>query len=402
MTALFRTRRRAEEFAAALEDHPSRVSSELQQLVGVAAALRSSPHDTEARPRADFTAELRSRLMAEAERTLTPGGASLALPVRQRGARERRLVAAASAVVLLGGSAGMAAAAQHSLPGEALYPIKRGLERAQAELSVSSAGKGQDLLEQANDRLTEVETLLAGDSLTSGPRVPQTISDFTAAAQEGARLLMASFEETGDPDDIVAVREFTANGINLLRDLARTAPPEAQDELAAAALALGQIDQQASALCDTCADQLPDLEVPGMFLAAAEADRALTVVTGRPLDNSHPFVIDKVTTVQPETSLLDLTPASGRPSTEGETDADADEQSAEEPSGDSSAPSSPGLGLPDGDTDASTGGGSDVTTDVTKKVTEGTKKAVDDTVGDITDGLSGVVETVLPDPFATP
>ena len=56
-------------------------------------------------------------------------------PVRTRGKRERRLVAVASAAVLLGGTAGMATAAQNALPGEALYPIKRGIEKAEAGLS---------------------------------------------------------------------------------------------------------------------------------------------------------------------------------------------------------------------------------------------------------------------------
>ena len=111
---------------------------------------------------------------------LVPSSAPLTLPVRQRGPRERRLVAAASVVVLFGGTASMAAAAQQALPGEALYPIKRGLEQAEAGLSVSTAGKGQDLLRQANDRLGEVEDLLATGSLTAAPQVPGTLEDFTS------------------------------------------------------------------------------------------------------------------------------------------------------------------------------------------------------------------------------
>ena len=378
MTALFSTRRRAEEFAAALDGRNSVLTGELQELVGVATALRS--HDTleAARPRDDFATDLRSRLMAEAERVLVPGDSPLALPVRQRGPRERRLVAAASVVVLFGGTAGMAAAAQQSMPGEALYPIKRGIERAEAGLSMSTAGKGQDLLEQANDRLAEVENLLAGDSLTAAPRVPQTLTDFTEQAQEGSGLLMASFEETRDPATIISVREFTANAITLLQDLARTAPAEAQDELAAAAMALSDIDRQASALCGGCATDIPELEVPDIFLAAAEVDRAFAVVDGRLLDNSHPFIVGKRSEKQPEDALTSATGDAGAGFT------------PEAPTGDDT--SSPTFGLPDNETDVSKGN---------KDAKKAVEKAVDDTVGQITDGLAGVVETVLPDPLKT-
>jgi hypothetical protein len=312
--------------------------------------------------------------MAEAERVLVPSAAPLTLPVRQRGPRERRLVAAASAVVLLGGTAGMAAAAQQALPGEALYPIKRGLERAEAGLSVSTAGKGQDLLQQANDRLDEVGNLLADGSLTAAPRVPQTLEDFTDQALEGSGLLMTSFQETRDPAAIIAVREFTAHGVTLLQDLARTAPPEAQDELTAAALALGDIDAQANDLCGSCASDLPELEVPGIFLAAAEVNRAISVTNGRFLDNSHPFIVDK-------RSVKRTTEAIRPPATDGGGTATADAPSAD-------GTSAPSLGLPGSDTEVSKGD-------------KDVKKAVDDTVGQITDGLSGVIETVLPDPLNT-
>ncbi len=372
MTALFSTRRRAEEFAAAVDGRDSNPTGELRDLVGVASALRSYDSLAQARPRDDFASDLRARLMAEAEHVLVPSSAPLTLPVRQRGPRERRLAAAASVVVLVGGTAGMAAAAQQALPGEALYPIKRGLEHAEAGLSLSTAGKGQDLLNQANDRLGEVETLLSSGSLTATPQIPGTLEDFTRQAQQGSDLLMASFEETQDPQTIVSVREFTAHGITLLQDLARTAPPEAQDELAAAALALGDIDRNASDLCGSCAGDLPALEVPGIFLAAAEVDRALQVVDGRflELDNSHPFIVDRRVRAASE-DLADTAVPSESPSP-------------------TASPTGSGSEVLPGDTEVASGD-----QDVVKK----TKKTVDDTVGQITDGLSGVVSTILPDPL---
>ena len=140
-------------------------------------------------PREEYTRELRDRLMAEAESLLTPANAALTLPTRTRGARERRIAVAASVAVLVGGTATMATAAQSAIPGDTLYPVKRGIERAEAGLSLSPGGKGQDLLAQANDRLTEVEGLLASDSFQSEPRVPGTLAEFRGAADEGSALL---------------------------------------------------------------------------------------------------------------------------------------------------------------------------------------------------------------------
>lgn len=373
MTSLFSMRKRAEEFAAAVDGRSTARSGEVQALVGVATALRSHHDaDLDAMPRADFAADLRARLMVEAEQVLTPG-ASLVLPPRRHGARERRLVAAASAVVLLGGTASMAAAAQNALPGEALYPIKRGLERAEAGLSVSPAGKGRDLLHQANDRLDEVEGLLSGDSLATA-RIPATLQDFGNQAEEGADLLMASFEENRDPSAIQAVREFAADGIVLLQDLARTAPASAQDELTEAALLLSAIDGQASALCSSCAAGIPALEVPDIFLAAAEVDRAMELVDAATLDNSHPVEVDKRILEQPENSVQSAGP-----------DSDGGYGTPDAPQ----TPTAPD-GSPDGDGL------------VDDKQVAKTNKEIDETVegtveGTI-DGITGIVGTLLPDP----
>jgi hypothetical protein len=290
MTSLLSARKRAEEFATAVDGQArsAKHSAEVAGLLGTVATLRG--HE-QVQPRQEFVAELRERLLAEATTVLNPVNSSLALPVRQRGLRERRLVAAASAFVLIGGTAGMAAAAQSALPGQALYPVKRGIEQAQTGLSFSDAGKGHDLLNQANDRLEEVQGLLANGS--SAPEVPATIDDFTVAANRGADLLMASFQDNRDPATIVSLREFTAHGVTELQQLARTAPPEADNELATAALALTEIDARASSLCQSCASGLPSLQVPQILLTAADVERALVKGRSADLDNSHPVVVDR-------------------------------------------------------------------------------------------------------------
>ncbi|HLN77390.1 MAG TPA: DUF5667 domain-containing protein [Nocardioidaceae bacterium] len=295
MTSLFQARRSAEEFAAAVDggaENRAPHSPELTTLLQLVATMRDQPPVA---PRPEFAGELRSRLMREAETALQPETANLLLPSRPRGRRERRLVAAASAFVLIGGTTTMAAAAQSSLPGDALYPIKRSIESAEARLSTSNAGKGKDLLHQANDRLTEVKGLVAADTVQGTPRVPETLAAFSDSADQGSRLLFESFRENGDPQSIVEVRSFTTQGISQLEALADTVPADAQDELAAAAILLHDIDGEAASLCGTCASDLPSVEVPGIFLAHAEADRALALAATSKLQNSHPVVVHKDT-----------------------------------------------------------------------------------------------------------
>lgn len=293
MTSLFTARRRAEEFAAAVDGGaPSSVdhAPAVADLVRVATLLRT--HEAPM-PRPEFSQDLRSRLMTEAETVLHPESARLLLPVRTRGPRERRLVAAASVAVLVGGTASMAAAAQDALPGELLYPVKRGIEQAEAELSLTPAGKGRDLLSQASDRLVEVRGLLAKDSVTSEPQIPATITDFARQADEGSQLLLDSFRETRDPAAVVAVHTFAVEGVAALEEMSNDVPPEAQDEITDAALLLRDIDAVATELCSTCTEGTPTLELPGIFLARAEVDRAMATATAHRLDNSHPVVVDK-------------------------------------------------------------------------------------------------------------
>lgn len=327
MTSLFQARRRAEEFAAAVDGQaPGRQAGgqEVTTLLALVGALRDQ---AAAEPRAEFASDLRSRLMLEAETALRPETANLLLPVRERGRRERRLVAAASAFVLIGGTTTMAAAAQSSLPGDALYPIKRGIEGVEAGLSMSDAGKGKDLLNQASDRLLEVEGLIGASAFQDEPRVPATLADFSDSATEGSTLLFESFRETADPEAIVTVRSFAAEGIATLEALAAEVPDEAQDELAAAATLLSEIDAEAAGLCSTCAPDLPAVEVPGIFLARAEVDRALALAAGTVLDNNHPVVVRRP--AAPATpGPADVTPAPEAPTTDGPT---ADAPAAPEP-----------------------------------------------------------------------
>lgn len=376
MTPMFQTRRRVEDFAAAVDGASAgrhARGGEVTTLLEVVAALRDQ---APVEPRPEFAQDLRTRLMLEAETALEPASATLLLPVRRHGRRERRLAAAATAFVLVGGTTTMAAASQSALPGDALYPIKRGIERAEAELNLSHAGKGEDLLGQASDRLVEVEGLLSTSSPQAEPRIPETLAEFSESAAEGSELMFEAFGATGDPDTIVTVRTFTAEAIATLESLAADVPAEAQGELTAAAVLMSDIDSEAASLCSGCAPELPVVEVPGVLLARAEVDRALELAGSRELDNNHPVVVPKDTAG----SLREAAGVAPPPAP------------AEDPATDAAPAPAPALPSPTWQPEAwpkllpGLEGDSGTTT-----------KNNDGAVDDVTDTLGQTVETILPD-----
>jgi hypothetical protein len=305
-------RRRAEELAAALDGQQAADAAvggpvdrspsgsaggsvrgsgrdELHALVGVATALRSL---TPVEPRPEHVTALRERLMEEAESLFSPEMQKLRVPPRPKGARERKLVAAAAAVLLIGGTASVATAAQDALPGQALYPIKRSIERAQTEIASSPAGKGRTLLGQAGDRLDEVSGLL-DRSPVSDTEISGTLTDFRTEARDGATLLLGSFRSSGDRSSVTTVRFFAARSLQRLETMARQAPDSSRPAFAAAAVTLRNLDAQASSVCATCAAGLPALKVPQLLLVRAEVQQALQKAGSAPLDNSHPVVVSK-------------------------------------------------------------------------------------------------------------
>jgi hypothetical protein len=257
------TRRRAEEFATLVEtDEPTRDASSYADLLRVVGGLRSVPA-----PVADpvFVASLRERLLVEAESVLAQAAAArddedarlrLTPTTTRSRRRHRRLAAAVSGVVLVGGTATVAVAAQSALPGDGLYPVKRGLENAHAGVTFDKAARGRLLLGDASTRLDEVAELSrvqGGDTAQVGP----TLDAFTQQALEGSQLLVEDYQATGDRSSITAVRTFAATSMARLRALQTAVPHDSLDQLLQAAQAVSQIHQTSSQACPTCAG--PDL-----------------------------------------------------------------------------------------------------------------------------------------------
>jgi hypothetical protein len=259
MTSVFAAKRRAEEFNLLVEDastgglrDPRYV--EFLELVG---ALRETPR---VEPRAAFVADLRGRLMAEAEVALAKVPTTAARNVNdrltvapRRTARERRFAVAIGGFAIVSATTSMAVAAQSALPGDLLYPLKRAIENAHTGFSVDDSSKGSTLLANASGRLDEVDALTRhGAKEDDAAAIADTLGTFSAQASEAADLLIADYQNTGHEGSISELRNFTASAMASLSNLESVVPDAARGALITAAQILGQIDTTAQSLCPAC------------------------------------------------------------------------------------------------------------------------------------------------------
>ncbi|MCD6640837.1 MAG: DUF5667 domain-containing protein, partial [Nocardioides sp.] len=269
MTPAFSARRRADEFEALVSGsrRATRDPEQYDDLLTLVEGLRSVP-EVPARP--EFVAGLRERLMAEAETALVPDTPQrLAMPVRSR-RRDRRIAALLGSAALVGSTATMAVAAQGALPGEALYPFKRGLESAEVRLAGDDAARGLALLSSAEHRLTELESLAADGDAPARGLIPGTLEDFSEQAAAAGDLLVEAYDDGADQAAVEAVRTFSSESMSRLEALEPQLPPGAHDELADAGRTLADIDAQAAAACPFCAGGIGTL--PDFLLSAGATD----------------------------------------------------------------------------------------------------------------------------------
>jgi len=281
MTRLFPVpvpgQRAAEEFDSVLGGRATEdVAERYGQLVATVQVLTDQPEIT---PRAEFAADLRSRLMLAAETELVPAPPVLRRPPT-RSQRNRRLGTAAAALVIVGGSAGMAAAASGALPGDSLYPIKRGIEQVTTAAHVGDAAKGSALLGQAGNRLDEVDSLI-GSGSPDADEVSSTLDSFNDQANAGADKLFTAYQTDSDSADIAKVRDFTASGMSQIASMASAADPSTLGSLRDAADTLADIDQQATTLCASCGGGAT--LTPPPVLAAGAGAAAVTNLIARPV-----------------------------------------------------------------------------------------------------------------------
>ena len=171
----------------------------------------------------------------------------------------------------------MAAAAQNALPGEALYPIKRGLENAEAGLATrpgrarpgparpgrQSPGRGRGPLR----RLRQPEPGLR-DHRRLHPAGHRGLASCSMSSIETPRPARSSRSCAAFASDNLAELQRPRQG------RACRAPGGA----GGGRRRHGRIDQAGQAACPTCADGLHSLQMPPLFLTAVEARDAMDAV----------------------------------------------------------------------------------------------------------------------------
>lgn len=276
MSPLPVARRRAEAFHDALQTGAATGGdARTAELLVLISALRGTTAP-EARP--EFVADLRGRLVLTAETELRPAEATSArsasstrAPVAVRPPRERRLAAALAGFALVGASTTMAVAAQSSLPGDTLYPLKRAIEDADATLR-SDDGEGRRLLEHASSRLVELRQVAdPGRDPVRAPVLQSTLDTFVEQAEQGSVALLEEYAETQDPRTVVRLQTFAASSLQRLGRLEPVLPAAVRPELVQAARVLLRIDSKADRACPECTAG-GVVELPSTLVSATSLD----------------------------------------------------------------------------------------------------------------------------------
>ena len=271
MAPVFASRRRAVEFAALVEGNSSEAGERYAHLLELVGQLQAVPART---PSHEFVADLRARLMAEADTALVPVTAReraetdrrLSLPAR-RTSRDGRVAGALGSLAFVGAAAAITVGAQVALPGDTLYPVKRAIEDVRTEIAVGEDDTGTLMLAHASERLGETAALTRRAELDV-PATETGLRDFTAQATGGAVLLTSAYAAEREPATIVRLRDFTGDSMEDLAALEPSLPPEARDELYAAAEAMITIDDEATSACRACGGAGIDTLPPNLLSSA--------------------------------------------------------------------------------------------------------------------------------------
>jgi hypothetical protein len=130
----------------------------------------------------------------------------------------RLAFAGALAVALVVGGLTSAAASGNSLPGDALYPIKLSVERAQLTLTFDAAARVRLHAQFAEVRLTEAQRLIAAGRVQEGVR--QVAQYDTAVGQFNQALAGTTFDDSAIADLRAFMKDHEASADASLQSLA--------------------------------------------------------------------------------------------------------------------------------------------------------------------------------------
>lgn len=298
----FRSRRAIEELDQLLSAGVSRpvddVPSDLADLVALAGTVRAQTVLDSPDPA--FRTHLRAQLL-RLEPVTNP---SLATRLRDRAdaatATTRRAlrVATASAVAAsMLGTAGVAAAAESALPGDALYSVKTLVEDARLLLADGGVQDGQLLLAFARERLEE---LTAGTDRLSTDQLVDLLVRMDVASIAGAEQLLTAASTSSTSELLTLVIGFVDEQETLLRAVEDNLPSAAAPFLADSFENLRRIDLQIQTLAAPDCDCTDPLALPLAADHVIDVTPITIVPAGSgPAAPSRPCTCDAPVTVPP-------------------------------------------------------------------------------------------------------
>lgn len=169
---------------------------------------------------------------------------------RTRLSRSMRATVATATAASLIGVAGVAAAAQHALPGDQLHPVKTTIERVRLSFAMDELDRGQLHLSFATVRLSELER---GAHRMSPDQVRDTLARLDDDAATGTNLLLGDLS----PALQSLLEEFTGDARQRLLALDAVLPLSVRDATDRTLELLRRIDLQVQhargmAACPAC------------------------------------------------------------------------------------------------------------------------------------------------------
>ncbi len=138
------------------------------------------------------------------------------------------LVAALMAIsVIFGGGAAAAYASQDALPGDTLYPVKEVVEQAELAFTTNPQAKAELHLEFAQERVAEIQTLVAEGRTDMIPQVTQNMAEHLQAAEQIAEQMA----QRGQTDAAARVAVMTNVAAQMLQQAAVHADEHSQQAL---------------------------------------------------------------------------------------------------------------------------------------------------------------------------
>ena len=215
--------------------------AEIGDLAGLAAELRRlapPPPGAAARHRvwAQLLPLLREHRISRA-RVGHPGA-----PIRPRAWRPAlALIGLLTALGLVGVSAGAAFASEEALPGDPLYPLKRGIEQARIALSWTNQGDAALLLEFADERLQEAEASARAGNDTA---LTDALRGYDEALGQVMDLVDVLPVEDGE-GSIAGLEDHLSRHLEVLARVQGQVPPHAAEAIGAAIERAGQRQEEA-------------------------------------------------------------------------------------------------------------------------------------------------------------